>query len=90
MPTAWPAWLIAILATIFGDQVTDYVVLVLVMLIGGTLGVIAARRVQMTEMPELVAILHSFVGLAAVLIGFATYIGDAEYPSFFRRRAHHP
>ena len=70
---------IAIAATILSGQVTDYVVLIIVMLIGGTLGVIAARRVQMTEMPELVAILHSFVGLAAVLIGFATYIGGSDH-----------
>jgi len=70
---------IAIIATIFSSQVTDYVVLVIVMLIGGTIGVTAARRVQMTEMPELVAILHSFVGLAAVLIGFATYIGGVDH-----------
>ncbi|MGD9835793.1 MAG: Re/Si-specific NAD(P)(+) transhydrogenase subunit beta [Piscinibacter sp.] len=65
---------IAILATVFSSQVTDYVVLIVVMAVGGTIGVQAARRVQMTEMPELVAILHSFVGLAAVLIGFATYL----------------
>ncbi len=79
---------IAIIATIFSNQVTDYVVLVIVMLIGGTLGVTAARRVQMTEMPELVAILHSFVGLAAVLIGFATYIGDAGHYSGVERTIH--
>ncbi len=71
--------IIAIVSTIFSNQVTDYVVLIIVMLIGGTLGVVAARRVQMTEMPELVAILHSFVGLAAVLIGFATYLGGVDH-----------
>jgi NAD(P) transhydrogenase subunit beta len=65
---------IAILTTILSDQVNAYGVLVATMLIGGSLGVIAARGVQMTEMPELVAMLHSFVGLAAVLIGFATYL----------------
>ena len=65
--------LIAIIATICSSFVTSYVVLMLVMLIGGSIGVYAARRVQMTEMPELVAMLHSFVGLAAVLIGYATY-----------------
>jgi NAD(P) transhydrogenase subunit beta len=42
---------------------------------GLIIGAIVASRVQMTSMPELVAILHSFVGLAAVLVGFATYLG---------------
>ncbi len=42
---------------------------------GLIIGAILASRVQMTSMPELVAILHSFVGLAAVLVGFATYLG---------------
>ncbi len=79
---------IAIVATIFSNQVSDYVVLILVMLIGGTLGVIAARRVQMTEMPELVAILHSFVGLAAVLIGFATYIDGSGHLHGAERTIH--
>lgn len=79
---------IAITATIFSNQVSDYIVLVIVMLIGGSMGVIAARRVQMTEMPELVAILHSFVGLAAVLIGFATYIGGSDHFQGAERAIH--
>ncbi len=71
---------IAILATIFSDKVSGYAVLIIMMLIGGTLGTIVARRVEMTEMPELVAILHSFVGLAAVLVGFASYLDpNAHY-----------
>jgi len=69
---------IAVAATISSDLVSDYAILAIVMLMGSALGILAARRVQMTEMPELVAILHSFVGLAAVLIGIATYLGDAE------------
>lgn len=65
---------IAIIATVLSDKVSGYAILILMMLIGGTLGTIVARRVEMTEMPELVAILHSFVGLAAVLVGFASYL----------------
>ena len=79
---------IAIAATIVGNQVTDYIVLAIVMAVGGTFGVIVARRVQMTEMPELVAILHSFVGLAAVLIGFAIYIGDSGHFQGAERAIH--
>ena len=51
----------------------EYILVALV--VGGTIGLIAARRVQMTQMPELVAILHSLVGLAAVLVGFANFMG---------------
>ncbi len=68
---------IAILATVFGQDVTNYVPLVLMVVLGGAVGMTFARRVEMTQMPELVAILHSFVGLAAVLVGFATYL-DTE------------
>ncbi|HEY5622269.1 MAG TPA: Re/Si-specific NAD(P)(+) transhydrogenase subunit beta [Gammaproteobacteria bacterium] len=62
---------IALLATVFGVVTENYAILVGALLIGGTIGLILARRVQMTQMPELVAILHSLVGLAAVLVGFA-------------------
>ena len=71
---------IAIIATILSDKVSGYAILIIMMLIGGTLGTIVARRVEMTEMPELVAILHSFVGMAAVLVGFATFLDpNAHY-----------
>jgi NAD(P) transhydrogenase subunit beta len=57
----------------------------LVMLIGAavagaTIGAVLARRVEMTGMPELVAVLHSFVGLAAVLVGMSSYLGPAPAP----------
>ena len=48
------------------------------LLIGGSIGLILAKRVQMTEMPELVAILHSLVGLAAVLVGFANFMDSGR------------
>jgi NAD(P) transhydrogenase subunit beta len=65
---------IALLATILGIVERAYVELLVALLIGGTVGLIAARRVQMTQMPELVAILHSLVGLAAVAVGFANFL----------------
>jgi NAD(P) transhydrogenase subunit beta len=66
---------IALLATVFGGDVTaNYGKLIVALLIGGTIGLILARRVQMTQMPELVAILHSLVGAAAVAVGFANFM----------------
>jgi NAD(P) transhydrogenase subunit beta len=73
---------IALLATIFGKVTENYDLLIFALLIGGTIGLILARRVQMTQMPELVAILHSLVGLAAVAVGFANFMDPhrlAEY-----------
>jgi len=66
---------IALIATIVGIVTQAYVELLVALLLGGTIGLIAARRVQMTQMPELVAILHSLVGVAAVAVGFANFIG---------------
>ncbi len=67
---------IAVLATIFGPRVTadGYAWIIIALVVGGAVGLYAAKKVKMTEMPELVALMHSFVGLAAALVGFASYI----------------
>ena len=69
---------IALAAAIAGVT-GNYALLVGMLVVGGAVGFVLARRVQMTQMPELVAILHSLVGMAAVLVGFATFLGgDGE------------
>jgi len=69
------AMLIAVTATILGPQVSgNYSIMIILILLGGSLGLLLSKRVKMTEMPELVAILHSLVGLAAVLVGLVNFI----------------
>ena len=69
---------IAILATILSTQVDNYLILLGAVAIGGIIGFLVASKVEMTQMPQLVAILHSFVGLAAVLVGVASYVDPAS------------
>jgi NAD(P) transhydrogenase subunit beta len=65
---------IAIIATVFSSNVTAYAILAVALLIGGFIGARAAAKVEMTQMPELVALMHSLVGMAAVLVGYANFL----------------
>ena len=65
---------VALVATIFADNVSGLGWIIIAMLIGAAAGIHKAKKVEMTEMPELIALLHSFVGLAAVLVGFNSFI----------------
>ncbi|KWV54152.1 pyridine nucleotide transhydrogenase [Rhizobium altiplani] len=69
---------LAVAATVFGPGVGNWLVILLMVAGGSVLGYYAAGRVQMTEMPQLVAALHSFVGLAAVFIGFNAHFEAAR------------
>jgi NAD(P) transhydrogenase subunit beta len=64
--------LVAVFVTTFGPRVESYTMLAPALMIGAAIGAVMAARVEMTAMPQLVAMLHSFVGLAAVLVGIAT------------------
>ena len=80
---------LAMLATIFGPQVTAEGIPMIAgaVLVGALIGLYAARKVQMTQMPELVALMHSMVGMAAALVGYATYV-DPEASQNLDSAAH--
>ena len=82
---------LAVLATVLGPRVTPagipYIVGALV--VGGGIGLFAAKKVQMTQMPELVALMHSLVGLAACLVGFASYVDTSTvFPTSAEKAIH--
>jgi NAD(P) transhydrogenase subunit beta len=79
---------IAILATVLSPAVTSYVILIVALLIGGAIGTKAALKVEMTQMPELVAIMHSLVGMAAVLVGFANFMDTSSTLSGVEKTIH--
>jgi NAD(P) transhydrogenase subunit beta len=72
---------IAVLATVFGPRVTQSGIawILVALVIGGAIGLYLARTVKMTQMPELVAFMHSLVGLVAMIVGYASFIDPAVY-----------
>ncbi|MBF0425519.1 MAG: Re/Si-specific NAD(P)(+) transhydrogenase subunit beta [Magnetococcales bacterium] len=82
---------IAVVATLLGPRITgvsNYANIMIGMAIGASLGVFAAIRVKMTQMPELVALMHSLVGLAACLVGFANFIDPTAHFTGAERTIH--
>ena len=79
---------IAIIATSLSDSVNSYVILILALIIGGSIGTKAALKVEMTQMPELVAIMHSLVGMAAVLVGYANFMDSSSTISGVEKTIH--
>ena len=81
--------LLAVLATAFGMNASNamnvqgsgFAMLAAVIIPGAIIGAALAARVAMTSMPELVAVLHSFVGAAAVLVGLASFLDPASHPT---------
>ncbi|RVU49177.1 Re/Si-specific NAD(P)(+) transhydrogenase subunit beta [Rubrivivax rivuli] len=82
---------LAVVATVLGPRVTAAGIpwIVGALVVGGAIGVIAAKKVQMTQMPELVALMHSLVGLAACLVGFASYVDTSTvFPTPVEKTIH--
>ncbi|CAG9254451.1 NAD(P)(+) transhydrogenase (Re/Si-specific) subunit beta [Paraburkholderia unamae] len=79
---------IAVLATLLVTGGAGLQIALVAALVGGGLGAMLARRVEMTQMPQLVAVLHSFVGLAATLIAFANFLSPASAMSGVERAIH--
>jgi NAD(P) transhydrogenase subunit beta len=80
---------LALLVTMLAAVGANYVLLLGALAVGGATGLVLARRVQMTQMPELVAILHSLVGLAAVLVGFANFMDPDIHHQGVELTIHH-
>ncbi|MGD9870954.1 MAG: Re/Si-specific NAD(P)(+) transhydrogenase subunit beta [Thauera sp.] len=82
---------IAVIATVFGPQVSAGGLpwIIIALLIGAGVGLYAAKKVQMTQMPELVALMHSLVGLAACLVGYASYVDTSTvFPTAAEKTIH--
>ncbi|MEE3288855.1 MAG: Re/Si-specific NAD(P)(+) transhydrogenase subunit beta [Pseudomonadota bacterium] len=79
---------LAVAVTVLTPKVGNYGLIIGLMVLGGGIGAIVAARVQMTDMPQLVALLHSLVGLAAVLVGIGTYIDPDSHYSGIEKAIH--
>lgn len=79
---------IALIATIFSAETAGYAWIIIAMLIGSGVGIHLARKVEMTQMPELIALLHSFVGLAAVLVGYNSFMDAGSITEVILHRIH--
>lgn len=71
--------IVAIIATVLGQGVSGHVYIIAAIAVASIIGLMLARKVEMTAMPQLVAILHSFVGLAAVLVGYGSYLDPKSH-----------
>jgi len=80
---------LALLVTMLAAVNANFALLFGALVVGGATGLVLARRVQMTQMPELVAILHSLVGLAAVLVGFANFMDPDVHHQGVELTIHH-
>jgi len=74
--------LIAVIATLINTEIIDYIWIIVGIVIGSFIGVIAAQRVQMTKMPQMVALLNGFGGLASLLVGWGVYYNDFNIDRF--------
>src|SRR4051812_37484780 len=77
--TGMVGMVIAIVTTLAVHQIASIAEIAVTMLIGGGIGLVTARRIQMTAMPQLVAAFHSLVGMAAVLVGAAAFLNPDAF-----------
>ncbi|HWJ58419.1 MAG TPA: NAD(P)(+) transhydrogenase (Re/Si-specific) subunit beta, partial [Sphingomicrobium sp.] len=70
---------VAVVTTLVTHEVASLVEILIAIAIGGSIGLVTARRIQMTAMPQLVAAFHSLVGMAAVLVGAAAFLNPEAF-----------